>query len=44
MCNGKTRYGLKAFSPIAKNFYYEHYDDFGAQRTYGYTRRHPVTI
>ena len=36
----ETRYGLKAFSPIAKDFYSEHYDDFGAQRTYGYARRH----
>ena len=34
------RYGLTAFSPIAKTFPYEHYDDFGAQRTYGYTREH----
>lgn len=36
----EDRYGLKGFSPIAKDFYYEHYDDFGAQRTYGYARRH----
>lgn len=33
-------YGLKAFSPIAKGFYYEHYDDFGAGRSYGYERKH----
>lgn len=33
-------YGLKAFSPIAKGFYYEHYDDFGAGRSYGYKRKH----
>ncbi len=42
--NGETvwqeHYGLKGFFPLAKNFAYEHYDDFGAQRTYGYTRRH----
>lgn len=36
----KEQYGLKGFFPLAKNFAYEHYDDFGAQRTYGYMRRH----
>lgn len=36
----QEHYGLKGFFPLAKNFAYEHYDDFGAQRTYGYTRRH----
>lgn len=35
-----TKYGLKAFSPIAKNFPYEDYDDFGASRSYGYARPH----
>lgn len=33
-------YGLKAYSPIAKGFYYEHYDDFGTSRNYGYKRQH----
>ncbi|MBD5483959.1 MAG: M23 family metallopeptidase [Lachnospiraceae bacterium] len=33
-------YGLKAFSPIAKGFDYSHYDDFGASRSYGYSRPH----
>lgn len=33
-------YGLRAFSPIAKGFYYEDYDDFGASRSYGYARPH----
>lgn len=33
-------YGLKAFFPLARNFSYEHYNDFGARRTYGYTRPH----
>ena len=33
-------YGLKAFSPIAKGFYYNDYDDFGTGRSYGYKRRH----
>jgi murein DD-endopeptidase MepM/ murein hydrolase activator NlpD len=29
-----------AFSPIAKGYPFEHYDDFGTQRTYGYARQH----
>lgn len=33
-------YGLKAFLPIAKTFPYSHYDDFGANRSYGYKRPH----
>lgn len=36
----ERRYGLKVFSPIAKGFSFEHYDDFGNSRTYGYSRRH----
>lgn len=36
----EKRYGLKAFSPIAKNFPYSDYDDFGASRSYGYNRPH----
>ena len=35
-----TKYGLKAFSPIAKNFPYQDYDDFGVSRSYGYRRQH----
>lgn len=42
--NGQTsmekRYGLKAFSPIAKGFPYQDYDDFGVSRSYGYERKH----
>lgn len=34
------RYGLKAFSPIAKGYYYDDFDDFGAGRSYGYKRKH----
>ncbi len=34
------KYGLKVYSPIAKNFPYTHYDDFGVGRTYGYKRKH----
>ena len=36
----EKRYGLKAFMPIAKNFPYSDYDDFGVSRSYGYKRRH----
>lgn len=33
-------YGIKAFHPLAKNYSYSHYDDFGAARSYGYKRLH----
>ncbi len=36
----KSVYGLKAFSPIAKGFSYNDYDDFGSSRSYGYKRQH----
>ena len=36
----EERYGLKAFSPIAKGFEYSDYDDFGTSRSYGYQRPH----
>lgn len=36
----KKKYGLKAFSPIAKGFPYSDYDDFGVSRNYGYQRQH----
>lgn len=36
----KEKYGLKAFSPIAKDYWYTHYDDFGNSRSYGYSRKH----
>lgn len=35
-----TKYGLKAFSPIAKGFPYSDFDDFGAARSYGFKRQH----
>lgn len=34
------KYGIKAFSPIARNYNFSHYDDFGASRSYGYKRTH----
>lgn len=36
----ESKYGLKAFSPIASGFAYTHYDDFGVGRSYGYERQH----
>ena len=33
-------YGLKAFSPIAAGYGYSHCDDFGNQRTFGFSRKH----
>ncbi len=36
----KPAYGVKAFSPIAAGYWYNHYDDFGASRSYGFQRRH----
>ena len=36
----EKRYGIKAFSPIAKGYSFSHYDDFGQSRSYGYKREH----
>lgn len=36
----EKKYGIKAFSPIAKNYSFSHYNDFGSSRSYGYKRRH----
>jgi murein DD-endopeptidase MepM/ murein hydrolase activator NlpD len=33
-------YGLKAYFPLGAGFAYEHYDDFGAGRSFGYQRKH----
>lgn len=35
-----TKYGLKAFLPIAKNYPYQDFDDFGVSRSYGFKRQH----
>ena len=35
-----NKYGLKAFLPIAKNYSFSHYDDFGNSRSYGFKRVH----
>ena len=36
----EDKYGLKAFLPIAKNYSFSHYDDFGNSRSYGFKRTH----
>lgn len=36
----QKKYGLKAFSPIAKGFAYQDYDDFGVSRSFGFKRQH----
>lgn len=33
-------YGLKAFCPIAKGYWFNHYRDFGVSRSYGFKRDH----
>ncbi|HIW73689.1 MAG TPA: M23 family metallopeptidase [Firmicutes bacterium] len=36
----EARYGLKGFSPIARNYPYSDFDDFGSSRDYGFKRKH----
>lgn len=36
----QKQYGLKAYSPIAYQYGYSHYDDFGNSRSFGYRRKH----
>ncbi|MCI8412149.1 MAG: M23 family metallopeptidase [Clostridia bacterium] len=36
----QEKYGIKAFLPIAKNYNFSHYDDFGNSRSYGFKRTH----
>lgn len=38
--NFVKKYGIKAFSPIAKNYSFNHYKDFGNSRSYGFNRKH----
>ena len=33
-------YGMKVFLPIAKNYSFSHYKDFGTSRSYGFSRTH----
>ncbi|MCI8647207.1 MAG: polysaccharide deacetylase family protein [Firmicutes bacterium] len=34
------QYGLKAYSPLAEGYWYTDFDDFGQNRSYGYSRQH----
>ena len=36
----KTEYGISGFFPLAQGYHYNHYDDFGAKRGYGFSRKH----
>lgn len=36
----KKEYGIKVYSPIAAGRYYNHCDDFGNARSYGFKRKH----
>lgn len=36
----ERKYGLMAYHPIAAGYYCSEFDDFGAERTYGYKRPH----
>ncbi|MDD5935409.1 MAG: M23 family metallopeptidase [Clostridiales bacterium] len=36
----EKRYGLKGFNPLARDYYYNDFDDFGVSRSYGYRRQH----
>lgn len=36
----KQGYGLKVFSPVARNYGFSHYDDFGDSRSFGFARKH----
>lgn len=38
--NGEKQFGIKAFCPIAAEYDFSHYDDFGAGRNYGFDRKH----
>ena len=38
--DSNEQYGVKAFLPIAKNYSFSHYDDFGKSRSYGFQRTH----
>jgi murein DD-endopeptidase MepM/ murein hydrolase activator NlpD len=37
---GEQKYGLKCYHPIPKGYWYQHSDDFGNSRSFGYKRKH----
>lgn len=38
--NGDVSFGLKTFHPLANGYWYNHYDDFGNSRSFGFKRKH----
>lgn len=38
--HGELKHGLRCPFPLAAGHWYNHYDDFGSSRSYGYKRRH----
>lgn len=38
--SNEIKYGLKNYHPFARGYWYSHYDDFGASRSYGFKRKH----
>ncbi|HRR89666.1 MAG TPA: peptidoglycan DD-metalloendopeptidase family protein [Eubacteriales bacterium] len=38
--SGEVGYGLKNYHPFPKGYWYTHYDDFGASRSFGFKRKH----
>lgn len=38
--DGKSGYGLRSYFPLSGGYWYNHYDDFGSSRSFGFKRRH----
>ncbi|MDD4316655.1 MAG: M23 family metallopeptidase [Clostridia bacterium] len=38
--SGQIKYGVKNYHPFARGYWYSHYDDFGASRSFGFKRKH----
>lgn len=36
----QAKYGLRGYFPLAKGYWFSHYDDFGNARSYGFKRKH----
>ncbi len=37
---GETKYGVRGYFPLARGYWFSHYDDFGSSRSYGFKRKH----
>lgn len=37
---GEKDYGLRCYFPLSKGWWYNHYDDFGNSRSFGFKRKH----